>query len=125
MDGFLGIGFWEILLIFIIILALLGPRRLPEIAARIGTLFRRLKRASYDFTSELTKEVEGTPREKDEKPFASLDSVRQAASDLASSLTKKPEDVEQGTGTGDQKWLAADNDPTLDAEEKAQGDKES
>ncbi|MCK4723622.1 MAG: twin-arginine translocase TatA/TatE family subunit, partial [Dehalococcoidia bacterium] len=40
MDGFLGIGFWEVLLILVVILALLGPRRLPEIAARLGTLYR-------------------------------------------------------------------------------------
>ena len=60
MDGFLGIGFWEILLIFVIILALLGPRKLPEIAARLGTLMRQLKRASFDLTSQLAREVEGT-----------------------------------------------------------------
>lgn len=125
MDGFLGIGFWEILLIFVIILALLGPRRLPEIAARIGTLFRRLKRASYDFTSELTKEVDGTPRDKDEKPFASLDSVRQAASDLASSLTKKPEDGDQAIGDGTQQSSVAGNPPESSEGEEAQGENRS
>jgi Tat protein translocase TatB subunit len=122
MDGFLGIGFWEVLLIFVIILALLGPRRLPEIAARIGTLFRRLKRASYDFTSELSKEVEGTPRDRDEKPFTSLDSVKQAASDLASSLTRKPEEADKGTGAGDPKWSAIDTTPAADVEERARGE---
>ena len=121
MDGFLGIGFWEILLIFIIILALLGPRRLPEIAARIGTLFRRLKRASYDFTSELSREVDGTPRSKDEKPYASLDSVKQAASDLASSLTKKPEGAHQGAGTVDQKWSTSDVTALEDTEDRESG----
>jgi Tat protein translocase TatB subunit len=97
MEGFLGIGFWEILLIFIVILALLGPRRLPEIAARIGTLFRKLKRASHDLTSELSKEVDGT-RDAGEKPWASLESVKQAASDLASSLTKRGEDAPRSDG---------------------------
>jgi len=87
-DGFLGIGFWEILLIFAILLALLGPRRLPEIAGRLGTLFRRLRRASFDLTSALTKEVEGTPLKKDENP---LDALKKAASDLKSSLTREVE----------------------------------
>ena len=91
-DGFLGIGFWEILLVFVIILALLGPRRLPEIAGRLGTLVRRLKRASYELTSALTKEVEGTPLKPDENP---LSSIKQAASDLKSSLTRKVEDTPQ------------------------------
>ncbi len=92
MDGFLGIGFWEILLIFIIILALLGPRRLPEIAARLGTFFRRLRRASYDLTTQLTREVEGTPQSKDDNP---LDSLKKAAYDLKSSLTKETESTPQ------------------------------
>ena len=83
MDGFLGIGFWEILLIFVIILALLGPRKLPEIAARLGTLMRQLKRASFDLTSQLAREVEGTGSSKDDSP---LDSLRKAASDLKSSV---------------------------------------
>jgi len=90
MDGFLGIGFWEILLIFVIVLALLGPRKLPEIAARLGTLFRRLRRASYELTSELTREVEGTPRT---DGVSSLDSLKQAASDLKSSVFGKAEDT--------------------------------
>lgn len=83
MDGFLGIGFWEILLIFVIILALLGPRKLPEIAARMGTLYRRLRRASFELTRELTREVEGTPRADGVSPFEGL---KQAASDLKSSV---------------------------------------
>lgn len=90
MDGFLGIGFWEILLIFVIVLALLGPRKLPEIAARLGTLFRRLRRASFELTSELTREVEGTPRPDGVSPY---DSLKQAASDLKSSVFGGAEDT--------------------------------
>ncbi len=89
-EGFLGIGFWEILLVFVVIIAILGPRRLPEIAGRLGTLLRRLKMASRDLTSALTKEVEGTPLKKDDNP---LDSLKKAAIDLKSSLTKEVEDA--------------------------------
>ena len=89
-EGFLGIGFWEILLVFVVIIAILGPRRLPEIAGRLGTLFRWLKMASHDLTSALTKEVEGTPVKQDENP---LDGLTKAAIDLKSSLTRKVEDA--------------------------------
>jgi Tat protein translocase TatB subunit len=97
MDGFLGIGFWEILLIFVIVLALLGPRKLPEIAARLGTLFRRLRRASFELTSELTREVEGTPRT---DGVGSLDSLKQAASDLKSSVFGKADDAAENEEEG-------------------------
>lgn len=86
MDGFLGIGFWEILLVFIIVMALLGPRRLPEIARKLGTLMRHLKRSFSDLTTALTNEVEGTPVKQDVNP---LDSLKKAAIDLKSSLTRK------------------------------------
>ncbi len=92
MDGFLGIGFWEILLIFIIFLALLGTRRLTEIAAKLGTYFRRLRRASYDLTTQLTKEVEGNPLSEDDNP---LNSLKKAAYDLKSSLKKETESTPQ------------------------------
>jgi Sec-independent protein translocase protein TatA len=68
----------------------LGPRRLPEIAGRLGTFFRRLKMASHDLTSALTKEVEGTSLKKGED---SLDSLKKAAIDLKSSLTKEVDDT--------------------------------
>lgn len=90
MDGFFGIGIWEILLIFAVILMLLGPRRLPEIAARLGTFYRRLKRASFDLTSQLSREVEGSPGDKSED---SLHSLKQAASDLKSSLSTAVEEA--------------------------------
>lgn len=86
MDGFLGIGFWEILLVFIIVMALLGPRRLPEIARKLGTLMRHLKSSFSDLTTALTNEVEGTPVKQDENP---LDGLRKAAISLKSSLTRK------------------------------------
>lgn len=89
-DGFLGIGFWEILLVFVIVIALLGPRRLPEVASRMGTLLRRLKAATHDMTSELTKDVAGTPSKKGED---TLDSLKKAAIDLKSSLTKEVDDA--------------------------------
>jgi Tat protein translocase TatB subunit len=85
-DGFLGIGFWEILLVFVIIMALLGPRRLPEIAGKLGTLMRRLKGAFSDLTTALTNEVEGTPVKQGENP---LDGLKKAVIDLKSSLTRK------------------------------------
>ena len=93
MDGFFGIGIWEILLIFAIILMLLGPRRLPEIASRLGTFYRRLRRASFDFTSQLSKEVEGKPQSKNEDTFRSL---KEAASDLKSSVRTAVDEARAG-----------------------------
>jgi len=97
MDGFFGIGLWEGLLILVVILALLGPRKLPEIASRLGNFYRRLKMASRELSTELTREVEGKPRDKDE---SALEGLKKAASELKESLTREPEEQEARGGEG-------------------------
>jgi len=63
--GFSGIGIWEILLILIVVLVVLGPRRLPEIARTLGRAVRAIKKASTDLTTTLSRELEET---KDKPP---------------------------------------------------------
>ncbi|MFA5054605.1 MAG: twin-arginine translocase TatA/TatE family subunit [Dehalococcoidia bacterium] len=87
MDGFFGISFWEILLIFLIGLILVGPRNLPAMAAKAGRAYRRLKRASQDLTSELTKEVGIEEDKKIENP------LRKIASDFNSDLSSIKKDL--------------------------------
>ena len=54
---FFGIGFGEILLIIVMALIIFGPGRLPEIARTIGRMSRSLRKATSDFTTSLTKEI--------------------------------------------------------------------
>lgn len=56
---FLGLGPWEILLIVIILLILLGPRKLPELARSMGEALKEFRRASSSLSGNEIKEVEG------------------------------------------------------------------
>ena len=56
--GFFGIGGGEILLILVVALIIWGPGKLPEIARTMGKTVRALKKASFDLTNAVTKEVE-------------------------------------------------------------------
>jgi sec-independent protein translocase protein TatB len=67
---FLGIGPGELLLIFIIALIVLGPRRLPEVARQIGKLLGDLQRTSAGFTAELTRELDLAAQEAKSAPPA-------------------------------------------------------
>ena len=58
--GFSGIGVWEIVLIIVVILLVMGPHRLPEIARTLGKAFRTIKKASSDLSLNITKEIEET-----------------------------------------------------------------
>jgi Tat protein translocase TatB subunit len=66
--GFSGIGIWEILIILIVVLIVLGPRRLPEIARTLGKAVRAIKKASADFTTSITREIEETKNEPPPSP---------------------------------------------------------
>ncbi|MBA7656471.1 Sec-independent protein translocase protein TatB [subsurface metagenome] len=69
---FFGIGTGEILLILVVALIIWGPNRLPQIARTMGKTVRALKKATYDLTSEVTKEID--IKEKDNPPQPRQDS---------------------------------------------------
>ena len=61
--GFSGIGIWEIVLIFVVIIIVLGPHRLPEIARTLGKWFRVIRKAGADFTYNINKELEESKKQ--------------------------------------------------------------
>jgi TatA/E family protein of Tat protein translocase len=50
-----GIGSGEVVLVFVAVLLLFGPRRLPEIARSIGKTLSDLRRASRDFQDQIMR----------------------------------------------------------------------
>lgn len=56
---FFGIGPMEVLLILIVALIIFGPGRLPEIGRTVGKAMRALRKATFDLTTQVTKEIEG------------------------------------------------------------------
>jgi len=97
-SGFLfgGTGTGEIIIIFVVVLLLFGPRRLPEIARAIGKILSQIRNASNDFRSQIMKIEEDEP-------------ARHHAVDVqAEEIEEKPDssgsstdpDVKEGPGSG-------------------------
>ena len=55
---FLGIGGWEVLLILVIAVIVMGPGRMAEIGRTLGKTVRALKKATFDLTTQVTRELE-------------------------------------------------------------------
>ncbi|MFC2055985.1 TatA/E family twin arginine-targeting protein translocase [Chloroflexota bacterium] len=55
---FFGMGMGEILLILVIALIIWGPGKLPEIARTLGKTVRTLRKASFDLTTQISKELD-------------------------------------------------------------------
>ncbi|MDY0096705.1 MAG: Sec-independent protein translocase protein TatB [Candidatus Vecturithrix sp.] len=88
-----GIGMQELIVIFIIALIVVGPKKLPELAKALGRGFAEFKRAANEVRQTIDTEItleDQAPR----KPYnhflaSQLPSARQEGSDVP------PEDPEQ------------------------------
>lgn len=58
---FLGISIWELLVILVVVLIVLGPNRLPGVARNLGKAIRTIKRAGSSFTQAINREMESPP----------------------------------------------------------------
>jgi sec-independent protein translocase protein TatA len=56
-----GIGTWEILLIFLVILLMFGAKRIPEIARGIGKGVTEFKKGIRDIQDEIETGAESPP----------------------------------------------------------------
>lgn len=56
-----GIGTWEILLIFLVVLLLFGSKRIPEIAKGLGKGITEFKNAVRDVKSEIETGIDSPP----------------------------------------------------------------
>jgi sec-independent protein translocase protein TatA len=55
---FLGIGPGEIIVIIVLALIILGPGKLTETARTLGKTLRAIKKASAEFTTAVTRELD-------------------------------------------------------------------
>ncbi|MDY6911964.1 MAG: Sec-independent protein translocase protein TatB [Chloroflexota bacterium] len=90
---FIGIGFPEIVLILVIALLLVGPRRLPEVARTMGKAMRKFKLATTELTRSLTEEIDSETRDikKD---------IREAAEEVAFDAKQLQKGIEKNLDLG-------------------------
>ncbi len=73
-----GLGFTELLVIFVIILIVFGPERLPELAKTMGRTAAQLRRTMDDFKGEMMlppirlDDPDDTPKPLDSAPLEKL-----------------------------------------------------
>ena len=52
-----GVSFTEIIIIFFIAFILFGPKKIPEIAKKIGKGLRELRKITDQITDEINKDI--------------------------------------------------------------------
>lgn len=88
------VGFWELVLVFGIGLVVLGPERLPKVAAQLGNWAGQARRMARNLSSQIQAEIQ--PVE------SSLHSVNEAIRKDYSALRPEPgQPAETATATDD------------------------
>lgn len=73
------IGFWELLVIAVVLLLVMGPERLPEVAKQAAFLVRKARQGMYRLRNEMRSEIDATP-------FADLQKARQEMTDFKNDI---------------------------------------
>ena len=69
------IGFWELLVIAVVLLLVLGPERLPDVAKQAAFFVRKMRQGMFRLRNEMQSEIDSTP-------FADLQKARQEMNDF-------------------------------------------
>ena len=78
---FFGMGMGEVLLILIVALIIWGPGRIVEIGRMLGKVARTLRKASFDLTTQISKELEGEEKNRPPQSGAKSGSKNEQTSD--------------------------------------------
>ena len=73
------VGFWELLIIAVVALLVLGPERLPEVAKQAAFFVRKARQGMYRLRNEMKSEMNGTP-------FADLQKAKDEIADLKNDM---------------------------------------
>ena len=84
------IGFFELVVVAVVALIVIGPERLPKAARTLGHLVGRLQRYVADVKADINREIELDELRKLQRQ------VQTAAADLKSSVEAAGRDVESG-----------------------------
>lgn len=80
------IGFWELLVIGVVLLLVMGPERLPEVAKQAAFFIRKARQGVYRLRSEMQDDINGTP-------FADLEAAKREIADLKNDVKQFGRDI--------------------------------
>lgn len=132
--GFMGVGVFELFLIFAIAVVVLGPERIPEVAVQVARAVRFLRNFATDSTKELRSEFEELMSEYDDLR-EELRGLRKVMDKDVASVSRDIEgtrrDIQAATRETDKALAEAepiiepggDAPPTLTGDETADGPK--
>lgn len=110
------VGFWELVILFGLGLMVLGPERMPKVAAKVGRWAGQAKRMASNLTDQMRDEIEpfeSSMRSMDKEMRKDFSAMRPDVGETA-----KPESTDDITGASDETITAESADSTESPEPK-------
>ena len=101
------IGFWEILIIAVVLLLVMGPERLPEAAKQAAWLVRKGRQTLFKLRSDMQQEMSGSSLDE-------LDKARQEMQDLKQDIKQFGKDLADEHESINSVDIAAEKDASHD-----------
>ena len=87
------IGFWELCIIGVVLLLVLGPERMPEVAKQIGYWTTRARRTVNQLRNEMRQELDALPTEQINKAKENIEKlgkdIASAGADINAQMSEK------------------------------------
>ena len=96
------VGFWELLVIAVVALLILGPERLPEVAKQAAFFVRKARRGMYRLRNEMHSEMQDTPFSDIEKAKQEMTGLKNDIKQFGNELADSVEEQIDVTETTDQ-----------------------
>ena len=114
------IGFWELCIIGVVLLLVLGPERMPEVAKQIGYWTTRARRTVNQLRNEMRQELDALPTGQIDKAKKNIEmlgkDVVSMGADISAQMSEKIEIEDREEKSSDKKLEDA---KTGEAEKKA------
>lgn len=81
------IGFWELCVIGAVLLLVIGPERMPEVAKQIGYWTTRARRTVNQLRNEMRNELDSLPTEKINKAKQSMAAITKDVAAIGSEIS--------------------------------------
>lgn len=82
----LDIGFFELLVVAVVLIIVMGPERLPEVAKQAAFFIRKARQGMFRLRNEMQHEMEGTP-------FSDLHQAKQEMDDFKNDIRQFGRDL--------------------------------
>lgn len=90
-----GIGFMELIVVAVVVLLFVGPRRLPDLMRQGGRLFVRVRRMSAEVKSSFDKVIREAEQE--------LDAEKQLKRELTAAVQQQVDELEANKPSHEEK----------------------